>query len=370
MADLNTMQKDANPQEEMTPRTAAISDRELGIGVHPLSRSASQSTSLEMNSGLGGSLQSDYQLDLGYAQVFETPVPNPSSVARTSSRADKIAAENDEVHAAYIYFMADRQDKNLTSQCIHCGQRKVKNVTRQRQHILRECPVLHPVAKSDLPCQQSGHLQQHHTMPAYRAPNIVPQGRAQNIQEPALSQSGGPCQPVPKNGSASLNSCSGFNANNFSTNQGRSDTTYQNSAPATLARIPSGANHPLSTYYQPPASQYDSQMTGQSARSEIPSSFDFQAAPWMVHHRARDIDTFPLLSTNSSVIKIESESHDETRFPPFEPQHHIHSSRTPKPPMSVETKIAYDEEDSEQDQTSDDSDSGSDEGSDDDSASR
>jgi hypothetical protein len=371
MADLTMMHKDATSQQQMTASTATMNNHGVGTGLHPLSRSPTQHTSPQANPGPVGSPNSEYQLDLGYAQVFASPAPNHSSAARNSSAADKIAIENEEIHAAYIYFMADRQDKNLTSQCIHCGQRKVKNVTRQRQHILRECPVLHPVAKGDMPYQEGGHPQQNHVVPAYRAPNILPPGETQNIQEePTSSRTGGLYQPAPKNGSTSLNSWSDFNANRLSAGQGRTDTTYQNSIPITGAKIPSGANHPLSTYYQPPVSQYGGLTPDQSEQSKTPSSVEFYAAPWMVHHRARDIDTFPLSSTSSSVIKVESESHDEARFPPLEPEHHTQSSRTPIPLTSIEAEVAYDEDDSEQDQTSDESDSGSDEGSDDDSASR
>ena len=53
------------------------------------------------------------------------------------------AGENDDIHAVFVYYLAQRGDKFLTAQCIHCAiQIPAKNVIRQKQHIKLECPRL------------------------------------------------------------------------------------------------------------------------------------------------------------------------------------------------------------------------------------
>jgi hypothetical protein len=303
---------------------------------------------------------SQHQLELGYSQVFGTAVlPTPSSVAENPPMADRIVGENDEIHAAYIYYMADHQDKNLTAQCIHCGQRKVKNVTRQRQHVLHECPVLHPAQDDAASAQEDGQQQTPPDGPPDEVVDSLPLK-----QVPASSHAAGTPQSTPMN-DASLPKTSS-NTNGYRTPQDRVGAASRHRMSVQFRRpeMPSGANHPLSTYYRPPVSQDDSRTPEPpepSAQHMSLLAVGSRARPWMLHHEARAADAFPQLSIGVSVVKIESESSDHSLCAPFEPARILQSSRTATPLTSIEAE--YDDEDSDEDQSSGESESGSDESS-------
>lgn len=305
---------------------------------------------------------SHHQLELGYSQVFGTAVlPTPSSVAEKSPMTNSIVGENDEIHAAYIYYLADRQDKNLTAQCIHCGQRRVKNVTRQRKHVLHECPVLHAAQDDASSAEEGGQQQKPPDVPPDEVVDNVTLKVIENTQVPASSR----VAALPR--STSMNDSSipktSSNTNGYRSPKERVGAASRHGVSVQFRRpeIPCGANHPLSTYHQPPVPQEDSRMPEPPAEHRSLLAVGSRARPWMLHHEAIAADAFPQPSIGVSVVKIESESHDHSHRATFEPARILQSSRTATSLTSIEAE--YDDKDSDEGQSSGETESGSDESS-------
>jgi hypothetical protein len=297
---------------------------------------------------------------LGYSQVFgSAALPTTSLVASNSPMAEDLTSNNDEIHAAYIYSEAGPRNQGLTAQCIHCGQRTRKNVTRQRRHILRGCPVLHPV-QNDAPSLQRRDQRQ-------RTPTLVPDVITDTMvrtamQNTPVSASSSVAEPSPPT-LVLASSLSERSSNSYRSPQDqlRVGSTPEMPSQPPYPNIPSGGNHPLSTYHRPSVAYLDSRTPDSPASSMTLLAVGSRPRPWMLHHEARAANDFPQPSITPFVIKIESETQDQSLRTPSEPTFNNQSTPNATPLTSIEAE--YDDEDSDEDQYSGESDSGSDSGS-------
>lgn len=318
------------------------------------STAAHQSTSLQ---------DSQHHMELGYSQVFGAAAPpTTSSMAEDSLMADKAFGKNDEIHGAYAYHKAAPDDKILTAQCIHCGQTLFKNVTRQRQHVLRGCPVLHPGQKNTASAQQRGQLQRtSNSLPDKVTDTLVSEFK-QNT--PAAAPAPGPSRvaglPPPALMLAPSMPKTSGNGNGYGIPHDRVRVGSTPEIPAQRPFVSPGGDHPLSTYYGRPPQDHIKKLDPPASNMSL-LAVGSRARPWMLHHEARAVDAFPRPSLTSNVIKTESELHDQNLRTSSENTHNLQSSRNATPLTSIE--VEYDDEESDEDDSSGESDSGSESGS-------
>lgn len=84
--------------------------------------------------------------------------PHPSKKLKTkhSRKSGLNELPLREVHAAFVEFQANEDDKCMSAKCIYCNQVRAKNTSRQREHLLT-CPGYQSVLKDRIPANNLRH---------------------------------------------------------------------------------------------------------------------------------------------------------------------------------------------------------------------
>ncbi|KAK4132805.1 hypothetical protein BT67DRAFT_443501 [Trichocladium antarcticum] len=85
-----------------------------------------------------------------------TPAPKRQKTMKPTPGSNTPEIPLADVHAAFVEFRANDDDKCMSARCLYCNQIRAKNTSRQREHLL-SCPGYQAMLKDKIPAASPRH---------------------------------------------------------------------------------------------------------------------------------------------------------------------------------------------------------------------
>jgi hypothetical protein len=218
----------------------------------------------------------------------------------------------------YFHYFIEKGHKRIRATCIHCGLSRIKSIPRQRQHLL-ECPGALP------------------SEPEPTAAASVNTSSTQSVDDASsLFTSRG----------ISLRFDTQLVSNpNTREDRGVGMEASSHGAPVHYSQtpVPSGGNHPLSTFLQSPG--FDISSVSSPAPSSQNGPIVSQQYGWMSNHNSVPAEVFLQHSRSAKSVKIEPGIGQKGMFSSLESARIHQASNNDAPMASIEIVAEEDDDD-------------------------